>query len=284
MKTATKNILVPLDFSTQSLIALEQSYNLAQLSESEITLLHVVRENNAVFGLFSEKEQEDVLIKLQNKLEEFARVASQKSGVVVHTIINKGAVVDKIIETAENINARFIVMGSNRPENMMKKVIGSTALKVIKEAKCPVISIEGRHHRDGCENIILPLDLTKETTQKVAHAINFAKFFKSKIHAVSVVTTKDDYLISRLELQLEQVKRFVEKSEIQCETKMLKVSGSNENISNSILDYANEMRGDLIVIMTQQENDIVEYFVGSLAKEIIHKSKIPVMSIVPKKK
>lgn len=284
MKTATKNILVPLDFSTQSLIALEQSYNLARLSESEITLLHVIRENNAIFGLFSEKEQEDVMIKLQNKLEDFSRVAAQKSGVIVHTAIAKGTVVDKILETADNINAKFIVMGSSRPENMMKKVIGSTALKVIKEAKCPVISIEGKHHREGCENIILPLDLTKETTQKISHAMNFAKFFKSRIHAVSVVTTKDDYLISRLELQLEQAKKFIEKNGVECETQMLKVSGSHENISKNILDYANDKKGDLIVIMTQQESEIVEYFVGSLAKEIIHKSKIPVMSIVPRKK
>lgn len=284
MKTATKNILVPLDFSKQSLIALEQSYNLARLSDSEITLLHVIRENNAIFGLFSEKEKEDVIIKLQNKLEEFARIATQKSNVIVHTLIAKGNVVEQILETADTINAKFIVMGSNKPDNMMKKVIGTTALKVIREAKCPVISIEGKHHRDGCENIILPLDLTKETTQKVAHAMNFAKMFKSKIHAVSVVTTKDDYLISRLELQLEQVKKFIEKNEITCETKMLKVSGSNEQISNNILDYANDKKGDLIVIMTQQENEIVQYFVGSLAKEIIHKCRIPVMSIVPKKK
>ena len=67
MKMATKTILVPLDFSEQSFIALEQSYNLAKLSDSTLTLLHVVRENNSVFGLFSDNEKKDIIYKLKVK-------------------------------------------------------------------------------------------------------------------------------------------------------------------------------------------------------------------------
>lgn len=283
MKQTTKNILVPLDFSEQSFIALEQSYNLAKFSNAELTLLHIVRDNNAVFGLFSDKEKEDIVFKLKNKLDDYAEIVSKKTGLHVNTLIVHGSIVEKILEVAESISASFIVMATSKPENMMKKIIGNTALRVIKEASCPVITIEGKHHRDGCENIILPLDLSKETTQKVTNAINFAKLFGSKIHAVSVVTTKDDYLISRMKLQMEQVEKFIQKNGIESKSKMLHVSGSNDDICKSILDYANEEKGDLIVIMTQQEIEIVEYFIGSLAKEIINKSKIPIMSIVPKK-
>lgn len=284
MKMTTKTILVPLDFSEQSFIALEQSYNLARLSNSTLTLLHVVRDNNSVFGLFSDAEKKDIIFKLKIKLDEYADVVHNKTGLKVDSLITNGNVVEKILETAESLNVNFIVMGSKKPDNIMKKVTGSKTLRVIQEADCPVISIEGKHHRTGCENIILPLDLTKETTQKVANTITFAKLFNSKVHAVSVVTTKDDYLISRMKLQMEQVQKFILKSGVECETKMLNVSGSNNEICDSILNFANEAKGDLIVIMTQQENDIVQYFLGSLAKELIHRSKIPIMSIVPKKK
>jgi nucleotide-binding universal stress UspA family protein len=145
MKQTTNHILVPLDFSKQSIIALEQSYNLARLSGSEIVLLHVVRENNAVFGLFSEKEQKDMMLRLKNKLDDFARKAMEQSQLEINTILTRGKVVDQIIETAEHLDAQFIIMGTHRPENIMKRIIGSTALRVIKEAKCPVISIEGIH-------------------------------------------------------------------------------------------------------------------------------------------
>ncbi|OFX18325.1 MAG: hypothetical protein A2033_00625 [Bacteroidetes bacterium GWA2_31_9] len=284
MKMATKTILVPLDFSEQSFIALEQSYNLAKLSDSTLTLLHVVRENNSVFGLFSDNEKKDIIYKLKVKLDEYADVVHTKTGLKVDSLITNGKIVEKILETADSLSASFIVMGAKKPENVMKKVVGTKTLRVIQEASCPVISIEGKHHREGCENIILPLDLTKETTQKVANTLTIAKLFNSKVHAVSVVTTKDDYLISRMKLQMTQVQTFMQKSGIECETKMLNVSGSNNEICDSILNFANEAKGDLIVIMTQQESDITQYIVGSLAKELIHRSKIPIMSIVPKKK
>ena len=49
-----------------------------------------------------------------------------------------------------------------------------------------------------------------------------------------------------------------------------------------LLDFAYSVKGDLIAIMTQQEKDFTEYFVGTVAKRIIHSSDIPVLSIVPK--
>ena len=284
MKQTTNHILVPLDFSKQSIIALEQSYNLARLSGSEIVLLHVVRENNAVFGLFSENEQKDMMLRLKNKLDDFARKAMEQSQLEINTILTRGKVVDQIIETAEHLDAQFIIMGTHRPENIMKRIIGSTALRVIKEAKCPVISIEGIHHRKGCSNIVLPMDLKKEIIQKIGVTIKFAKLFGSKISVVSV-KTKDDELqtIKRLE-QLEQVKKQIVAEGIECETTLLEKSGNNESIATDVLDFAHDVKGDLIVLMTQQENEIKDFFIGSFAKEIIHKSKIPVMSMVPKRK
>ena len=42
MKTKQNKILVPIDFSEQSLIALKQSYNLAKIQDAEIVLLYVL--------------------------------------------------------------------------------------------------------------------------------------------------------------------------------------------------------------------------------------------------
>ncbi len=51
----------------------------------------------------------------------------------------------------------------------------------------------------------------------------------------------------------------------------------------TLLDYAAKKGDvDLIVIMTQQESAIVEFFIDSIAQEMIRRSGIPVMSVVPK--
>jgi len=54
------------------------------------------------------------------------------------------------------------------------------------------------------------------------------------------------------------------------------------DLAASILKYANSVDSDLILIMTQQETKLVEFFVGSAAQTIIRLSNVPVMSIIPK--
>ncbi len=52
MIQASNKILVPIDFSEQSLIALEQSYNLAREYHAEITLLNVIEEGGMLSKVF----------------------------------------------------------------------------------------------------------------------------------------------------------------------------------------------------------------------------------------
>lgn len=60
---------------------------------------------------------------------------------------------------------------------------------------------------------------------------------------------------------------------------LISIKGSS--FSKSILDYSNKYEADLIIIMTQEENDFSYNVLGSEAKYIINNSEIPVMSIRP---
>ncbi len=62
-----------------------------------------------------------------------------------------------------------------------------------------------------------------------------------------------------------------------------KIINSND-IARSVLDYAKGADADLIVIISQAEPEIAEWFLGSAAQEIINSSDIPVMSIKAKKR
>ena len=284
MESSENKILIPFDFGEQSLIAVDQSYNIAKMVNAEINILHVITENNSLWGLFSKNEQDDLEGKLKNKLEGFAKLIEEKSGCKVTTIVEKGKLVDTILDTAERLNVKFLIIGSVGVQDSKLRIIGSNSLRIIRDCKCPVITIKGKHHREGCKNIVLPLDLTKETREKVSNAVYFAKYFGSKIHAVTMNTTSDNYIMNRLKKQLEQVSDYIHSQGIECSQNFLNTSSGNSNMCNELLDFSNKVEADLIIIMTQQETEVIKYFVGSLAKEIIHSSEIPVMSIVPKVK
>ena len=88
-------------------------------------------------------------------------------------MIAQGKVYEEINKVAKMISANLIVMGTNgAPKGTVKRFIGSNAERVIRSATCPVITIKGKTHRDGCKNIILPLDLEKQTKEKVTFAID----------------------------------------------------------------------------------------------------------------
>lgn len=282
MIQSTNKILVPIDFSEQSLIALEQSYNLAREYHAEITLLHVIEEGGMLAKFFSKEQHADMKKNIQEQLDKLAIEEGKKAKLTVNTLIARGTVYEKVNEVAELINATMIVMGTNGDQGLKKKFIGSNALRVVRESKIPVITIKGKHHRKGCKNIVLPLDLSKETREKVSNAIELSRLFGgSTIRVVSVLFTTDEFVVNRITRQLGQVKAFLEKENVECSAEIIKGIKGEETLAQNILEYAQKVEGDLIMIMTQQEVDFTQYFIGSSAQEIINHSKIPVLSIRP---
>lgn len=285
MIQSSNKILVPIDFSSQSLIALEQSYNLAREYHAEITLLNVIEEGGMLAKLFSNQQHDELKKKLQEQLDAMAADVEKKSGVKVNTIIAKGSIYDKIAEVADMINATLIVMGTNGDEGLKKKFIGSNALRVVRGSAVPVITIKGKHHRNGCKTIVLPLDLSKETREKVNKAVEFSRLFHGAVvRVVSVLFTTDEFIVNKLTRQLGQVKAFLEKENVECTAEIIKGIKGEETLAQNVIEYANKVEGDLIMIMTQQEVDFTELFIGSSAQEIINHSQIPVLSIRPQNK
>ena len=289
MKSHYSNILVPTDFSDQSLLALEQAYALAKLLNVEITLLHVIPEgtSNFAFGIFSkgatEIEKSDYKKSCYSKLIQISDNASKNSWIKVNPLLLTGKISDKIIELAKDIYARFIVMATNSSDTDKKKTfIGTNTSRVIREAPCPVLTFNGENIREQFDTIILPLDLTNQTRQKVTRAIEIAKYYNSTIRIVSVLLTNEKEIVDHLTEQLKLVKEFIEKRDIYTTSHIIYGDRVIGSLSAFILEYAYETDGDLLMVMTQQEVNLREKFLGSHAADFISQSKIPVLSVVPK--
>jgi len=279
-------ILIPIDFHRQSHFALEQSYNLARLLEAEIILIYVHEQSGLFAGFFSNDQNNEILSKIDEQLAELAGRASIAGGIPVSYRIEKGRIYSKIIEVAKSINAQYIVLGthSSTDDEIKEKRVGANTSRIIRNALCPVITINAKHLYPGCRNILLPLDLTKETRQKVTIAIELAKFYGAGIKVVSALwSKKDPAILSRLYQQGSQVTDFISSAGIECSFEVVESRGGEKTLVPSILNYAYQQEDiDLIIILTQQEIGMVEYFVGSHAQEFIRLSDIPVMSIIPK--
>jgi nucleotide-binding universal stress UspA family protein len=281
MSSEARQIVIPVDFGEQSLIALGQSYNLARLTKSEITLLHVIDDD------FLKHFQEIITSKTGNedhvtedvtrRLKELGSKVHSETGIKVNTLVRNGKIYDEIVAAANELHASLIVMGTMGAVGFKKRILGSNASRVVREAGCPVITIKGKEHRQGIRHILLPLDLTKETKEKVDKAIELSNMYGAIIHVVSIVESDDEFLMNKLTRQMNQVVDFISEAGIKCTSEFV----NGDDVAEEVIQTAHRVSADLIMIMTQQEVGFTDLFISSAAQEIINNSDIPVLSIRP---
>jgi nucleotide-binding universal stress UspA family protein len=279
MNPDKKILLVPVDFTKHTQIAVNQAVYYAKSLNAEIQLLYTVEPESFFTGLFSDVQEDDLIAKAREKLLEIAnQIRSKVSD--VQTLVAKGKIYETIVDTSELIGADFIVMATGGSDSFRRRFIGSNTLRVIRSSKIPVITIRSDAPRLQVKNIILPLDIQKETRGKVVSATKLAEIFNATIKIISLVDEDNEPNIRRLEIITNQVKEFIADRDIKFTAQLIKLK-DKDNIGEIVVQYAKDNDGDLIMIMTQQEINFTELFVGSAAQEIINHSDVPVCSIIP---
>ena len=277
---SASKILVPIGFSEQSIVALGQAFNLAKIKNSDVVLLSVIEGQSIIQSLFLDDKSDELKAKVKSKLEDIASVYSAKYSVDVDTMVAKGRVYEEVNKVADMISADLIVMGTNGV-NSKSKFIGSNAEKVVRLSKCPVITIKGKSHRDGCENIILPLDLEKQTKEKVTYALEYARYWDATIRIVSVVLRDDNEVRAQLIKNIKQVEQFILDAGVKCTSEIVE-GEKKRTLGDFVFDYEKKFDADMIMIMTKKEELTLSNNISVTARYIINNSDIPVMSIRPK--
>ena len=275
-------ILVPIDYSPQSMAAYDYSKILARATGSSLTLLYIIEEPGFFAKKFLGKEQRaEIIHQAEGKLKEL--IANDhdlnENQILTHPVIRKGNVYRKIINLAHDTKPKLIIMGRTDSSNFKKNLTGTNTQHIVSEAKTPVITIKGSHEITTDDHILLPLDLTHPVKKKIAKAIEMAQFLDARVSVLSVL--QSNWLSKKIKFRkiLEEIKRIFVKYQISCDTNLM--TAKKEPQAQIINQYALDIKADLIMLMTHQEMNIHHYFIGSTAKKIIDESDLPVLSIIP---
>ena len=278
----TNKILVPVGFSEQSLAALKQACLIAKIKKSEVIILSVIEEQSKISGLLIDNPFEEIRSKVKDKLDEISEMHSSKFSVKVDSMVASGKIYEQIVEVSSMINANLIVMGTNgSPKGVIKKFIGSNAERVVRLSNTPVITIKENTSTENFDNIILPLDLGKETKEKVTFAIEYARYWNSTIRIVSVFLKDNTNEKNILIKNLNHVSNFISNAGVKCTSELIE-GEKKQSLGDFVINYEKKFDSDLIIIMTKKEELALSNNLSVTARYIIHNSKIPVMSIKPK--
>ena len=102
-------------------------------------------------------------------------------------------------------------------------IFSESASQMVRECPCPVITIRGREQRDGCENILMPIDLSRESREKVDMAIEFAKYFGAAIRVLGIYSLKDEKYENQLHAYVHQVKQYIKSKGVTCSNKTMSI-------------------------------------------------------------
>ncbi|MFT4544566.1 MAG: nucleotide-binding universal stress UspA family protein [Bacteroidia bacterium] len=273
-----KRIAVPTDFSETAYVAIDHAADIAKRYGAEILLIHVL-ETGAYQGIFSpsKKTEYDELEYSQKKIQEDAQLLERKSGVTVTHEVVSGRIYEEIVRVSNEQNADLLVMGTHGVSGWTEFFVGSNAFKVVTQSPCPVLSIQGNASKTECENIILPIDQTPETRQKVQYAASMAKKFGSTIHIASLISDDDPDVRFAFDKKVAQIVEYLDREEISHTETIL----TGSNLATMTMNFAESKKGNLIVMMTEQESNLTGFLMGPFAQQVVNHSKIPVLSVSP---
>ena len=146
-----RSILVPIDFSENSVIAVTYAARLAACFGCPVTLLHVINmQDNPINQYPLEYKLPDPYVsqyefaesEARNALKAFEELFSSR-GLSVKIETRVGSPFEEILTAAEVCAADLIVIGSYGRTGIGRLLLGSTAKRVAGRARCPVLIVKG---------------------------------------------------------------------------------------------------------------------------------------------
>ncbi|HNS18390.1 MAG TPA: universal stress protein [Bacteroidales bacterium] len=271
-----KVIIVAVDFSDCSINALEHALSIARKSDSDLKMVWVnkaYQERSVAL-----KDPEAAIVDARQTFEEMIRqYQPQLPNGTISYVIRDGKVYREIVKIADEEKAFMIIVGTHGSSGFEEFWIGSNAQKIVSSAKCPVITIRGGVNiKRDLTRIILPLDSTPETRQKVATTALLAKYFDAQIIVLPLYSTQISAVRLQIKKYAEQVSKYLKENEVRFKVDPLELEG---NITDATIEYALKADANLISIMTEQETTTKNLWLGPYAQQMVNHSPIPVLSI-----
>ena len=277
-----EKILIPVDFSDTSLLAIRHGVFVARFTRAELFLLHVVNlhyETQDLFLPYVQVDRSEVENKAMQKLEGLAEEIQQEFNIQPTCLIRTGSPSFEILHVAEELGISLITMGTHGYGPLQELIIGSVALKVLTKSPCPTMAMSVAAEQKGYSRILLPIDTSAHTRQKVNYAVELAHSFKASIEIVGLLGANEDKEKPAMELILKQVEGIANELKVSHHTALLE---KVKNRATATVEHANTSGADLILIMSDQDAELTGLFLGPYAQQIIHNSKVPVLALRPK--
>jgi len=271
IKPSMKTIIVPLDFSVDSLKGLEMALLFGRRFPVKIQLVHVQRRHDVPSQ--EEEEYRQAEKRMQKFLELFSKDLHEEAR--MSYIIKKGKVYQEVVGQAEAFTDSLIIASTHGASGFEELFIGSNAYRIVCATSRPVITIRQLPVPQNITNILLPIDIAIDSRQKVVFVSALAKLFEATVHVVTFAESTNKKVVSRLNGYANQTIEYLKNTDVPyISYSLVGASGLND-----LFDYALERKCELLSVVNESGSSFADLIMGSIAQQLISKSPVPVLTI-----
>jgi nucleotide-binding universal stress UspA family protein len=277
-----KTLVVPTDFSSVSVNALNYAVDMAQAINAGLVLLHVynvpVSFTEAPVAPVATVSLEEVKRSSEERLEELKKnlVILTSGKIQIYSESRLGEPIEELESICKSLDPMAVVMGSHGATGFERMVMGSTTLSAIKHIKCPVIVVPPGTTYNGIRRIGLACDF-KNVVQStpVEYIKNLVKEFGADLYVLNVQDKKDD----DTDLEEPPTMDAVYLDSMLEDVRPNYVQLTGKNVVDSITSFAENNNLDLVMVIPKKHRFIDSLFHKSQSKELITHAHIPIVSI-----
>lgn len=279
-KLNTDRILVPVDFSETSKRALRHAAAVAVATGGELHLLYVRKKNKPMELATTLTDLRNVAsesVPYRDVLEHTAREVRDANGIRVKTLVAVGNAITEIGKVVKKKNIGLVVMGTEGADSDSSLFFGSNSQRVVFRSQVPVMTVRKAARRVGYECILLPVDTSEHSRQKVNVAIQVARLFSSRIHLLGLLHPSQQDETGKLEVIMRQVEKRITGERIAVSVEKLITTEP----AKATLQSAAAQKADVIIAMTDEKLNNSYFGTRAFDRELVDHAQVPVLSVPP---
>ena len=273
-----KTIVVPTDFSTISLNAVNYAADLACVIGTNLSLIHVC----IIPITLSEVppptiNMEELVTDAEEKIRELKEKINYRLGekLTIYTVVKQGDVVSEIDEYCNTVNPYAVVMGAESYGAFERFLIGGgKTISSMRKLSWPLIVVPPEVKFVSMKKIGLACDLRDVVETIPGNEIkSLVTEFHAELHVLHVNKEGED------DLEPESVEEsgLLQEILVGLNPKYHFIRGTD--IEKSISEFAEQNELDLLIVIPKKHNLISKMFQHSHSKRLVLQTHVPVMAI-----
>lgn len=271
-----KNIVVGIDFSNSSMTAMRHAVAIALRDKATLHLVWVKAP-----GVASSSEEFDegksFMHHQQEKLQEWAAMCKHEAPeCIVNNVFLEGKPHVEVNKYAANLPETIIVLGAHGASGFEEGYIGNNAYRMINAAEVPVLIMrENIQINRDLTKILVPIDISFETLQKMRLSIYLAKLFAAQIYLFGVNYPNDAQTKHIINVQLRNAMTMCDDANVRYVAEAHNVT--NNDVCNTIITSAKELDANLITIMREEQE--TDFTASRNMRQILSTCSMPLLII-----